>query len=354
MSEVKTGASQVSISNLKLLEKANRNNNIETVCLSSLNYNNPYVIKFLIFMRSIFGYSSCLGFFSGHKFINSELLKKSDIIWCDGSLYGPLLKKIKKRYPQKKLITFFHNVETDFYKEIYPKGNILYSFFIKSSRINEKKSAIYSSELIVLTNQDKCRVEKLFNVNVNYVIPVLFDDTINHIEIKKSSSNSVCRLLFVGSDFPPNVEAIKFLHSEVMPYVNDKVFLTIIGNGMEKYRDLIESKNIKVYGFVQDLSNFYANSDVVLSPIFSGAGMKVKIAEAFRYGKGVIGTEFGFNGYDLSKKFIHIADDKERFIYCINKYKENVKYSSNDIISYYNDNFTIDSQLKKINGILSL
>ena len=351
MNDKGSGASQVSQANLELLRRVKGHENIETVCLSDLNYSNKIATKILIFLRSVFGYSSCLGFFSSNSFLESDLLKKSAVIWCDGSLYGPLIKKIQKKYPNKKIITFFHNIEVDFYQNIYPMDKLRYKLFVKSSKNNEKKAAIYSTTLITLTEQDKKRVEELYDKKVKYIIPVLFDSLSTFNIISSIEPHLGYKALFVGSDFPPNIEAIQFLCREVMPNVNDNISLTIVGKGMDKYKSSLENKNIKIYGFVDDLSILYQECDIVLSPIFSGAGMKVKIAEAFKHGKGVLGTEFSFQGYDIGKEFIFIANNEKDYINYFNNYK--LKFNSCDVRSYYNDNFTISSKVKLINEILN-
>ncbi|OBU27808.1 hypothetical protein AYY22_16020 [Photobacterium kishitanii] len=188
---------------------------------------------------------------------------------------------------------------------------------------------------------------------MKYLLPVLFNNLAITTATLSSISKYGYKALFVGSDFPPNIEAVEFLCREVMPYVKDNISLTIVGKGMDKYKEYFERKNIKVYGFVENLSFIYEESNIVLSPIFSGAGMKVKIAEAFKHGKGVLGTEFGFQGYDLGRDFIFIANEAIDYINYLNDFENRLIFNCREIESYYNDNFTIASKIKLINEIIS-
>jgi glycosyltransferase involved in cell wall biosynthesis len=68
-----------------------------------------------------------------------------------------------------------------------------------------------------------------------------------------------------------------------------------------------ETDRARIIGTVDNLDEAYARCDCVVSPIFCGSGMKVKIADAFRHGKTVVGTPESFTGY-------HITDGKEGYV----------------------------------------
>ncbi|OBU27809.1 hypothetical protein AYY22_16025 [Photobacterium kishitanii] len=88
-----SGGAQVSFANFELLRQSQGKENVESICLSDFKYTNKITRKIVIFLRSIFGLSSCMGYFATKSFLDSDLLKKSDLIWCDCSLYGSLIKK---------------------------------------------------------------------------------------------------------------------------------------------------------------------------------------------------------------------------------------------------------------------
>jgi polysaccharide biosynthesis protein PslH len=49
-------------------------------------------------------------------------------------------------------------------------------------------------------------------------------------------------------------------------------------------------------GFVDSVAEFYAGCTLVVAPLLSGGGVKVKVAEAMAYGKVVVTTPVGAEG----------------------------------------------------------
>jgi glycosyltransferase involved in cell wall biosynthesis len=72
---------------------------------------------------------------------------------------------------------------------------------------------------------------------------------------------------------------------------------------------------VEFLGFVQDLDALYARSRVVVAPILTGGGTRVKIIEAALYGRPVVSTTLGAEGLELSAERgeLVIADDGEVF-----------------------------------------
>lgn len=115
-------------------------------------------------------------------------------------------------------------------------------------------------------------------------------------------------LLFLGSNYGPNLEAVAFLIEQIWPKVHRELpmaRLTIAGITPA----LIEHHNwdmsgVITPGFVQDLDDLYRQSRVVCAPILSGGGTRVKIIEAATYGKPIVSTQIGAEG-------IHMFDGRE-------------------------------------------
>jgi glycosyltransferase involved in cell wall biosynthesis len=73
-------------------------------------------------------------------------------------------------------------------------------------------------------------------------------------------------------------------------------------------------------GEVDDAFSFMENKAIMVVPLFSGSGMRVKIIEAMAEGKVVITTQVGAEGIDL-KNGVHliIANDDKEFLSGIEK-----------------------------------
>ena len=72
--------------------------------------------------------------------------------------------------------------------------------------------------------------------------------------------------------------------------------------------------NIEVTGFVDDVRPYMASAAVVVVPLLSGSGTRLKILEAMAMGKAVVATTVGAEGIDyVNGRDIVIADEPENF-----------------------------------------
>lgn len=100
----------------------------------------------------------------------------------------------------------------------------------------------------------------------------------------------------------PNIEAVQYLMRQIAPQVlarlPEVVFLIA---GRNPPANLVKSAptNVKFVGYVESLSDFYAECQLVIAPLVSGGGVKIKVAEALCYGKAVITTPIGAEGIPI-------------------------------------------------------
>lgn len=100
-------------------------------------------------------------------------------------------------------------------------------------------------------------------------------------------------------DWQPNEEGIRWLLRNVWPRViekHPKAKLHLAGNRMPK--DMIRAKlpGTTVVGRVPDANRYIAQRHVMLVPLFSAGGMRVKIVEGMAMGKCIISTSIGAEG----------------------------------------------------------
>jgi glycosyltransferase involved in cell wall biosynthesis len=109
------------------------------------------------------------------------------------------------------------------------------------------------------------------------------------------------RLLFVGNlTYAPNLEAAQALITEVLPRVQAKypdATLDLVG---PHAGDLAgASAATRVTGRVADLRTWYDSADVVVAPLWHGGGTRIKVLEAFAYGRPVVATPLAVRGIDV-------------------------------------------------------
>ena len=120
-----------------------------------------------------------------------------------------------------------------------------------------------------------------------------------------------------GLDWLPNAEGVKwFLRKVWKPFANsDKaVSFNLAGRNFPKrYYDLTDDK-LFIFGEVGDAIEFTNENSIMIAPILSGSGMRIKIIEAMALGKCVISTSIGAEGIAATPdKNILIANTADEF-----------------------------------------
>jgi len=107
-------------------------------------------------------------------------------------------------------------------------------------------------------------------------------------------------VVFVGGfHHPPNVDAVCWLVREILPIVRtrrERVHLTIVGADPPRAVRALASGRVSVTGFVPAVSPFLDRAAVVLAPLRTGSGMRVKVLQALARGKAVVATPLAASG----------------------------------------------------------
>jgi glycosyltransferase involved in cell wall biosynthesis len=121
---------------------------------------------------------------------------------------------------------------------------------------------------------------------------------------------------FLGSlDYRPNQEAALWLAEELRPRLGPHLELHIAGSRAPEWLQArLVVPGVVCHGEVADARAFIGEMRVMLAPILSGGGMRIKILEAMAAGKAVVSTAIGAEGIDCSDgNDIAIADDVVAF-----------------------------------------
>lgn len=318
INQPKSGGEQCSFQNYLAL---NEYGNVDVYQITHQSKFNSFLSVFNLFFPPV----SIVNFKEINKLLKN---KQYEIIFFDHSLLGILVKYFTKKYRISSIV-FFHNVEFDYISVRFGKNILKYPYKLLA-KINEKYSVKYSNYSICLSERDNNRIFKLYEKKCDYIFPITFIDTvkINNIQLGQEYINHQKVCLFVGSFIKPNYFGIKWFIDNVLDHLNVK--LVIVGKGFESVRSEFQNPNIEVIGTVDDITNYYLTSDFVISPIFTGGGMKVKVAEALMYGKNIFGTTEAFSGYELDyDKVGGLCNSSKEFIEKINNYlSSETKYNN--------------------------
>ncbi len=120
---------------------------------------------------------------------------------------------------------------------------------------------------------------------------------------KSPGSRTDYDLVFVGSENPFNVDGLCEFIDEYRDVLRT-LTLAVAGKvGMTKQvmRVAQRNSNVKLLGYVKDVSNLYSRSKVAISPV-DGTGLKIKVIEALTAGKPVFGSRHTIDGLPSGHK----------------------------------------------------
>lgn len=257
--------------------------------------------------------------------INIIAEQKPDLVFYEGPYWSNVISGLKKKNLKAVFVLFMHNVEKFYYKNLRSHSlshEILYRVTCKS----EKASIELADKIICLNERDGIQLYSEYGKKADMFLPINIEDKYNKNTIQNTHIEKT--LLFIGSMFPPNYDGIKWFAENVMTELQEYK-LVIVGRGFEDVKESLQADNVEVIGSVDNLADYYMEYPILVMPIFYGAGMKVKTAEAMMYGKTILATKEALEGYNaVNIDGIYECNTKEDFISTIRKV-----FSSNTYLS---------------------
>ncbi|MFK8275182.1 glycosyltransferase [Capnocytophaga cynodegmi] len=232
------------------------------------------------------------------KIINSKLYDKIIISYAT---WGSLIKDIKyKSY----LIVDTHD-------------------FITAQNRN-KKSKIgkyFQTEIDIINRFDEIWT---FSSEEKYIFEQFSDKKVVHqpiaFEHQPLVKKSVYKydIIYVASRNPHNIKGINWFLNEVLPLIDSKHKVHIIGRIGQEIKQ--PHHNVIIHGLVDDITDFYQNCRITICPMLSGTGVKIKVLESLSYNIPVVTNRRGVDG--LSNKSDNgcvVADCPQKFAEAINQ-----------------------------------
>ena len=134
----------------------------------------------------------------------------------------------------------------------------------------------------------------------------------------RETMNTPPTLFHIGAmDWTPNVEGLLWFLEEVWLLVIDKnsdIQLVLAGRGMND--DLLPTgvKNVRLMGEVADAKAFMQANDIMIVPLLTAGGIRVKTIEGMALQKAIVTTSIGLEGIDaVGGTQVEIADEPEDF-----------------------------------------
>lgn len=216
-----------------------------------------------------------------------KLLKQKDydIVYFDFSqmfLYAKLLR-------HKNKVLMSHDVITQRYSR---KGNPLLSRFC--FRTEKWILSVSNGNIFTFSQKDSDLIDTYFGISSRVTTFYLSEDIVDTFP-EYLGDYYVFFAMWKRDD---NYEGLEWFIKNVLPQCDNSISFKIIGAGLhEKLKEIISQfDNIEYLGFVENPYPIIANSKALISPLFTGAGVKVKVIEALACGTPIIGTQLSFEG----------------------------------------------------------
>ncbi|MFK7799786.1 MAG: glycosyltransferase family 4 protein [Aureispira sp.] len=252
-----------------------------------------------------------------------ELLSKEsyDIVQLETLYLAPYVETIRK-YSKAKIVMRSHNVEHEIWQRVTSNTawglKKIYLHLLTSRLKNFELERLNKYDLLVaITARDLDFFSRLGSRVPSHVTPIGLDLQDYTYQVKPPQKHpSFC---FIGSlDWMPNTEGVEWILEKVWPRVLEQqpqAHFHIAGRNTPQAWLEKTWPNVTIHGEVHSATEFIQAHDVMLVPLFSGSGMRVKILEGMALGKVVVSTSLGLEGIAAGhNKEVFIADTVEAFV----------------------------------------
>lgn len=287
---------------------------------------------------------------------------KYDFILVESLNLVPYLSIIRK-YSKAKIILRAHNVEYEIWERITSNTkNLIKRFYTKYLTKKLKKYELeevnHFDILLTVTSRDLSIYRKNGFKGKGIVVPAGISST--GYKPTPIKGTKPLELSFLGSlDWMPNIEGVNWFLDNCWQDILIKApetKLHIAGRNTPNSIFALRNNNITIHGEVENAIDFLNSYPVMIVPLLSGGGMRLKILEALALGRVIITTSIGLEGIDaVDNKDVLIADTPKEFIekvlFCIDNEKKMKEISANAIKLFhdkYNLGISVDLFLSQI------
>jgi glycosyltransferase involved in cell wall biosynthesis len=252
--------------------------------------------------------------------LTSVLKNSFDIIQVEGlamTCYLDLIRRLTKC----KVVYRPHNVENLIWRGVLAEEKSLLKrsyFKILAGRTEKSEISVINmfDALVPMTKNDLSWFIRAGLKIPSFVSPPA---PLSLQDVLKKENELPLSLFYIGAlDWRPNIYGLKWFIKEVWPVVTDSLpgaTLHLAGrNPSDEIKGLSSGKGISFYGEVESSSAFISDKSVMIVPLFSGSGIRMKIIESMNMGKSVIATSAAVEGLEFEAgKDIFIAGNRDDF-----------------------------------------
>lgn len=243
--------------------------------------------------------------------------------------YIPIIRQYSKA------VIGFHcpNVEHLIWQRVYKneKRNLFKRWYLKNTAQNMKyyeRMHINDFDIVFpLTEVDANYFKQFGCKKPCHIVPIGFDIPEDLPDVMQEENS----LFHIGSmNWFPNDQGLKWFLNDVWEKVlelSPNVHFYLAGRHISSYFTNDKWKNVNIVGEVSDSTMFMCSKQIMVVPLLSGSGIRIKILEAMSLSKTIVATSIAAEGimYEEGKNIL-IANTPQEFAECIKKLLDDKQY----------------------------
>lgn len=272
-----------------------------------------------------------------------------DYVIVESLFMSPYLNTIRQ-FSDAKVILRSHNIEFTIWETLSKnEKNSFKKFYINHLAKRLKKYELKIGEkfdaIIPISLNDEEFYKKRYP---SKCIKTIYCGVSNQLLECNSNPEFTSSIYHLGSmDWLPNIEGINWFLKEIWPVIhkeNKQIKCYLAGRKMPDSILKQNNESLIVESYIDDSTSFQLKHNIMIVPLLTGGGVRIKILEGLALGKVIVTTPKGAEGLNLkSGKNILIADTAEEFgkmiLKCVGD-PEFCKYISTNARSFAKEEFS--------------
>lgn len=257
---------------------------------------------------------------------------KFDVVQLEGLYVCPYIPIIRKN-SDATIVYRSHNIEYEIWERTTKLAQGLKNIYLKNltARIKRFEVGLLNSYdlLVPITERDGTILNRLGNNKPQHISQTGIDSSVLVPNAKNLEYPSV---FHIGSmEWAPNQEGLIWFLENCWSSIHEKYpelkFYIAGRNAPAWLIEKLKAPNVVFEGEVADAYEFMNSKSIMIVPLFSGSGMRIKIIEGMALGKSIVSTPIGAEGIDISpNENVVIASEAEKFREAISKLIEDREF----------------------------
>jgi glycosyltransferase involved in cell wall biosynthesis len=291
-----------------------------------------------------------------------ELLRMGDydVVQLESFYLSPYIDAIR-RYSHAHVSMRAHNIEHLIWRRLAEHTSIgLKKWYLnRISRELEQLESAYFPAYDSILSISPCDEEKFVSLGYEGVIQTI-SIGLETDDYDTVSPAGVQNIGFIGTlDWRPNEQGLQWFIDEVWGHCLNflgpsRLFVAGRGASPALQGKLKSTPYCKFFGAVPCANEFLQKNAIMIVPLLSGSGMRVKIIEGMAKGMLIITTRLGLEGIPARhEREVFVADSPKEFAEAIRQAlnsPEKVRKMQRNAISFVKDHFDMLEQGRRLHG----